>query len=137
ERVAAAIQGRPGVLAVFSADQLKDPAAASSPVQRAAALSHFPSRSGDFTFVPKPNWITTSSGTTHGTANDYDQRVPVVLFGNRIKRGTYTRESSPADIATTFAALLNVSLPTAEGRVLNEALSPPLPSVAELANPRQ
>ncbi|HEY0708029.1 MAG TPA: alkaline phosphatase family protein [Polyangia bacterium] len=136
DKVKAAILSRPGILAVFSADELKDPAAASSPLQRAAALSHFPSRSGDFTFVPKPNWITVSTGTTHGTANDYDQRVPVILFGSRVKRGSYTRESSPADIATTLAALLGVSLPTAEGRVLNEALSPPLSTIAGLGNPR-
>jgi hypothetical protein len=137
EKVMAAIQGRPGILAVYSADQLKDPTAAATPMQRAAALSHFPARSGDFTFVPKPNWITTSTGTTHGTSNDYDQRVPVILFGARVKRGTYNRDSSPADIATTLAAMLGVSLPTAEGRVLNEALSPPLSTIAGLANPRQ
>jgi predicted AlkP superfamily pyrophosphatase or phosphodiesterase len=135
-RVAAAIQSRPGVMEVYSADQLKDPTTASSPLQRAAALSHFPARSGDFTFVPKRNWITTSTGTTHGTANDYDQHVPVIMYGTRFKRGNYNAESSPADIATTLAALLGVPLPTAEGRVLNEAISPPLPTLAGLGNSR-
>ena len=111
----------PGVAVVFSTDQLRDPGSATDPLQKAAALSHFPARSGDFILVPRPNWLTTAEGTTHGTNNDYDQRVPVILFGAGIRPGRYQGAASPADIAPSLAHLVGVPLPTAEGRALSEA----------------
>jgi arylsulfatase A-like enzyme len=74
--------------------------------------------------MPKRNWLTTSLGTTHGTQHDYDQHVPVVLFGAGIKPGKYQRPVSPADLAPTFAQVLGVKLAKAEGAPLAEALVP-------------
>jgi hypothetical protein len=96
-------------------------------VARAAALSHFPGRSGHLVFAPRANWLTTASGTTHGTQHDYDQHVPVVLYGAGIRPGRYPAPATPADIAPTMAALVGVALPTADGRVLTEALTMPPP----------
>ena len=90
---------------------------------KAWRLSYVPGRSGDFVLTPKLNWIVRSlSGTTHGTLNPYDQRVPLILFGGRIRPGQYTAVSSPADIVTTFGSLTGVQLARAQGRVLTEAL---------------
>ncbi len=113
----------PGVQQAFFSDDLLDPGKAKDPVQRAAALSHFPARAGDIILVPKRYWIAMPAGTTHGTNNDYDQHVPVVLFGAGIKAGKYDRAVSPADIAPTLAKLVGVTLPKAEGKPLNEALA--------------
>jgi hypothetical protein len=80
-------------------------------------------RAGDFMFVPKPMWIVRgSTGTTHGTPYDYDQRVPLILYGARVKPGRYATAASPADIAPTFAWFTRVTLDRATGRVLSEAL---------------
>jgi hypothetical protein len=49
--------------------------------------------------------------------------VPLVLFGAGVKRGRYASAATPADIAPTLAALVDISLPHATGRALREALA--------------
>jgi len=123
----AAIAGVPGVAHVFTRDTLADPAAASSgnPALRAAALGFDRDRSGDLVLAPQPYWLASSDATTHGTANLYDQRVPLVLFGASIRPGEYLQAATPADIAPTLASLTGVTLPVTDGRVLAEALGGP------------
>jgi predicted AlkP superfamily pyrophosphatase or phosphodiesterase len=123
DRVAAAIAGVPGIQRVFKPDDIRDAARAVDPLQRAAALSYVPGRSGDLILAPKRGWEFIGAGATHGTANPDDQRVPVVLMGAGIRRGRFKQAATPADIAPTLASLAGVLLPHAEGRVLREALS--------------
>ena len=121
--VKAAIGGVRGVRVAFSADDIISGAESSDPDIRAWRLSYVPGRSGDFLFTLRRNWIVRSgSGTTHGSANDYDQRVPLILFGPAIRAGRYTVAASPADLAPTFASLTGVKLPRAQGRALTEAI---------------
>jgi predicted AlkP superfamily pyrophosphatase or phosphodiesterase len=123
-RVLAAVCAVPGVETAFASDELGDPATIADPLRRAAALSYFPGRSGDLLLVPKRNWLTVAAGTTHGTPHDYDQRVPLVLFGAGVKPGRYEGSVSPADIAPTLAQLVGVQLANAEGKPLREAIAP-------------
>ena len=68
---------------------------------------------------------------SHGTLYDYDQHVPVVLFGAGIRRGEYLRAVTPADIAPTLAFLAGVTLPKPDGEVLIDAIAPaPSPAIA-------
>lgn len=119
-----AVRAIPGVDRVLRRDTLSE--TSSDAVVRAAALSAVAGRSGDLIVVTKPNWLlmgragTNASG--HGTAYDYDQRVPIILFGAGIKAGQYDGAATPADIAPTLARLAGVPMPKAEGRVLAEAL---------------
>ena len=91
-------------------------------LQRAAALSYFPGRSGDLVVIPRKHWVMTSDATSHGTPHDYDQRAPLVLFGAGIRPGRYSEHVSPADIAPTLAALSRLPLAGADGRTLARAL---------------
>jgi predicted AlkP superfamily pyrophosphatase or phosphodiesterase len=122
--VTAAVAEIPGVDRVLRSDELSS----TSPdlLVRAAALSHFPGRSGDLVIAPEPEWIlaprAAGNATTHGTAQPYDSRVPVILFGSGITTGRFDAEATPADIAPTLAQLAGLSMPRAEGRVLREAL---------------
>lgn len=120
--VVAAVAAQPGVRRVFTSDQLTAPATSADPELRAAILSYVPGRSGDIVISPKAGWMVSGSGTTHGSANPDDQRVPVVLFGAGIKPGRYATPASPADIAPTLATLAGVKLPDAEGTVLTPGL---------------
>ena len=94
------------------------------------AAGFFPARSGDLIIVPKPNWIFVSddksvvpgNATTHGSGYAYDTQVPLILLGAGITPGHYEAAASPADIAPTLAKLAGVALPTATGRLLDEAL---------------
>jgi hypothetical protein len=124
DAVRTAILRMPGVARVLRADRVTT----TSPdrVVRAAAFSYFAGRSGQLIVVPKPYWIlefrADAEATEHGTMYSYDRRVPVLLLGGGIRRGHFATTVSPADVAPTLAALAGVKLPTAEGRVLREAL---------------
>ncbi len=124
-KVLTAIRTVPGIEDAFDSDEIKDVAHARDAVRKAAALGYYPGRSGDILIAPKRDWVVSSSlGTNHGSINDYDQRVPLVLFGKRIKPGKYTGAASPADIAPTLAAIVGIKLPQAEGKALGDAIVP-------------
>ena len=73
-------------------------------------------------FALRPGWVSIASGTTHGTANADDQRVPVILMGPTVKPGEYRNAVTPADIAPTLAALVGITLSRTEGQALNAVL---------------
>jgi predicted AlkP superfamily pyrophosphatase or phosphodiesterase len=123
-----ALKATPGVARVFRGDQLGDISATSEDrLERAVSWSYFPGRSGDLIVVLRPYWqaassATTAEGTGHGLPYDYDQRVPMFLFGRGIKPGQHLNSAGPMDIAPTFAFLCGITLPGGDGRVLKEAL---------------
>ncbi len=128
-----AARATPGVARVFSADELAAAHATSDDAVEAAVLANFfPSRSGDFAIILRPYYQftiggTTRGGSTHGSPYWYDRRVPIFLLGQGIRRGQYLGDASPVDIAPTLAFLMGITLPAADGRVLNEALLPSPP----------
>jgi predicted AlkP superfamily pyrophosphatase or phosphodiesterase len=122
EAVSQAILGVPGVARVFWADDIARSDATTDPHLQALRRGYFAGRSGDVAFIVKPNWVPQSSGTTHGSPNDYDTRVPIILAGAGIARGEHLDAARPEDIAPTLAALVGISLPRADGRVLTSAL---------------
>ena len=117
-KVLGVIEGRPGVQRVFLSEQVRDGANSKDPLLRAAALSYFPGRGGDIIFATKPGWMISASGTTHGSANPDDQRVPVMFLGTGIKPGTYQDAATPADLAPTLAAITGLTM-KAEGHPLS------------------
>ena len=116
-----ALRGSPGIDRVFRGETLSGRRESIDDLERAAALSYHPDRSGDLLIMAKPYWIG-GNAASHGTANLYDRRVPVLLFGAGIRGGRYHRAATPADIAPTLAYLVGVTLAEPDGRVLAEAL---------------
>lgn len=123
ERVAqAAVERVPGVDLALTATELRQQRGAA--VHSAAALSFYPSRSGNIYYDLKPYVVPGSepAGTTHGSRWSYDTRVPLLWFGPGILPGRF-HEASVADIAPTLAAILGIPEPGgSEGRVLSEML---------------
>jgi predicted AlkP superfamily pyrophosphatase or phosphodiesterase len=119
-----AAEALPGIARVLTSDQVSTAAARASndPQVRAAALSYFPGRSGDLLLIPKENWMLPAAGTTHGTLYSYDQRVPVLLYGEGIRPGVREEPATPADLAVTVASMVGVHLPSPDGHVLTGAL---------------
>ena len=125
-----AIGAVPGIARVYDRTEVPALATSDDPLARAVAAGFFPGRSGDLIIVLKPNWIFVSedksvvpgNATTHGSGYPYDTQVPLILTGAGISPGHYEAAASPADIAPTLAKLAGVALPTATGRVLDEAL---------------
>jgi predicted AlkP superfamily pyrophosphatase or phosphodiesterase len=124
EAALTALRSIEGIKYAFWGPDLVSPGArrSSDPVRRAAALSHHPDRSGDLIIAPAEKWILSSSVTTHGTHYDYDQRVPVVLFGASVRPGRYEQSATPADLAPSLAAVAGIPIGPTDGRVLREAL---------------
>ncbi len=115
-----ALRTLPGVQQAYYGPDLAaaDARRAPDPMRRAAALSYYPGRSGDLILVPARHWITSTAATTHGTLNDYDQRVPVILFGAGVKPGTYDDPASPADLAPSLGHVVGVDMEQVDGGVL-------------------
>jgi len=130
DRVKRAITSTPGIAGVLVASDLDAAHPPTDPVARAAALNQYGPRSADLVVLPALNFFFVQgdgppTGTTHGTAHPYDQRVPVLFYGAGIKAGTYDGPAAPIDIAPTLARLCGVELPTATGHVLDRALQHP------------
>lgn len=123
--VIAELSKEPSVARVFRREELADPAASTSTdvALRAAALSYLPDRSGDLIAAMKPGWLFTGLATTHGSATEDDQRVPLILYGRGIKPGEYRDAATPADIAPSLSALFGIAMPQAEGQPLRAALA--------------
>ena len=118
-----ALRATDGIANVYTSEQLQANQFDDDIMGRRLARSQFPGRSGDISFSLRPYWMIEAKGTTHGTGNEYDVHVPVLLMGRGIARGEYLTPASPTDVAPTLAFLANVTLPRASGRVLTEALS--------------
>lgn len=116
--VVAAIAAQPGVERVFRSEELRGGDKSKDRLLRAAALSYFPGRSGDLVFETRPGWMLSAAGTTHGSANPDDQRVPLLFYGHGIKPGIYQDEATPADLTPTLAALSGLTM-KAEGHPLS------------------
>jgi hypothetical protein len=72
-----------------------------------------PRRGGDVLFVLAPYCMPGAKGTTHGSPWHYDTHVPLLLIGNGIQQGQFTRDVSPASLAATVAELAGVDQPSA------------------------
>ena len=115
--VIATITARPGILRVFRGEELRGGANSKDLLLRAAALSYVPGSSGDLIIAAKPGWMISAVGTTHGSANADDQRVPILLYGHGVKPGLYQQSATPADLTPTLAAICGLSM-KAEGHPL-------------------
>lgn len=86
---------------------------------------HHAKRSGDIVFALEPGWTESGSiqGTTHGSGYTYDTHVPVLFYGNGIKKGASVQPHSITDIAPTLSALLKIKFPSGStGEPISEVL---------------
>ena len=113
-----------GILRVMPSKGLETKRTSNDPIERAAALSYHPEESGEVVLAMKPYWLNTdTSAATHGTLHAYDQHVPVIMLGSPFKPGRYSHAASPADVAPTLAATIQLPMPGVDGRVLREAFA--------------
>lgn len=75
--------------------------------------------------IPQPFAVITGkmTGTSHGTPWNYDAQVPLVFWGSAFKPGTYTTPVQPINLASTLAAALGITQPSAaQGRPLSQIM---------------
>ncbi len=94
------------------------------PTGRMAKNSFHPTRSGDVKLLLKPYsfFAFAQTGTTHGTAYDYDTQVPILFCGKGVRQGKFASTAFVEDFAPTLHRLLNLPEETADydGRPLVE-----------------
>lgn len=121
--VATAVGELPTIAGAYAAVDLRSQARHGT-LADLLARAYQPPRNGDVVYAYQAYQFEGSgaTGTTHGSPYSYDQHVPVILLGPGVRKGVYTVEASPADIAPTLSVMTGVELPpSSEGRVLSEA----------------
>ena len=80
--------------------------------------------SGDVLLIPNPATISyPKQGTTHGSGYSYDTHVPIIFYGNGIKKGASKKIHHVVDIAPTIANLLAIEAPNGTtGQIITEVL---------------
>ena len=120
----AAYRTHPQVEAVFTADQIAATPMPTIPPDKwsliaRARASYYPGRSGDFVVILKkeitPIYDTSRYIATHGSAWDYDRRVPILFWQPGATGPTVEQAVDTTDIMPTLAAM--IGLPVAPGSV--------------------
>lgn len=76
--------------------------------------------SGNVAFAYSPAWMDhAEKGTTHGAGYNYDTHVPVLFYGNGVKKGETFTYTTITQIAPTICELLKINQP-------NSTLAEPL-----------
>lgn len=80
--------------------------------------------SGDIMMIPYPATLTQGrTGTSHGSGYSYDTHIPMLFYGNGIKKGTSKKRYEIIDIAPTISNLLQIEAPNSStGKIIDEAL---------------
>ena len=83
-----------------------------------------PKFSGDVLMIPYPATLNYSrKGTSHGSGYSYDTHVPLIFYGNGIKKGASKKTYKIIDIAPTISNLLKIEAPNGtSGKIIEEVL---------------
>ena len=127
ETARAALLKTGAVERVYTHDDLRSTPTSPDPFLPLFQNAFFEPRIPHLNVLLKPDVFmnTSSFGTSHGSAYDFDRHVPVVFMGKTIAPGRYPDPSGPEDIAPTLAHLLQLELPRErDSRLLMEMLTP-------------
>src|SRR5262249_7283417 len=124
ERTAAdAVEAWPHIARVATHHELDRGEVQRDAIGEAMSKSYFGARSASLFVLQDPFWIFEATGASHGTPYDYDNHVPIILMGQGIHAGSYSRRVLVNDIAPTLANILQVATPSGSiGQVLREAI---------------
>jgi predicted AlkP superfamily pyrophosphatase or phosphodiesterase len=110
----------PGIGAAYTRRELESGSRGGAPFFEAARKSWHPDVSGEVQYTLKPNWMFGTSTATHGSPHEYDNHVPLLLWGPAwVRAGRVDTPVEVVDIAPTLARLLGLAAPSAsEGKPL-------------------
>ena len=93
-------------------------------IMHALQQGYNPKFSGDVLMIPYPATLNYSrKGTSHGSGYSYDTHVPVIFYGNGIKKGVSKKIYKIIDIAPTISNLLKIEAPNGtSGKIIEEVL---------------
>lgn len=122
-----AVMTVPGVRGYFTRTQLQRGAVSpADPVARRVLHGFYARRSGDVIVIYEPfkKIFDYAIPADHGSPYSYDTHVPlIIMYARSLKPGRYMEAATPADIAPTLSAILDIQAPSNNvGRILMEAL---------------
>jgi predicted AlkP superfamily pyrophosphatase or phosphodiesterase len=93
-------------------------------IMHALQQGYNPKFSGDVLMIPYPATLNYSrKGTSHGSGYSYDTHVPLIFYGNGIKKGVSKKTYKIIDIAPTISNLLKIESPNGtSGNIIEEVL---------------
>ena len=103
-----------GVAYAFSENVLRQSQYDEGGIKGMVVRGYHPKRCGDIVIVLEPGWYPAEGiqGTTHGSPWSYDTHVPILFYGNGIRKGSSVKYHSITDVAPTISALLNIKYPS-------------------------
>jgi len=125
ERTAArSVEALPSVWRAYTRSQILEGDLPPDPWSHRVLVSFHRARSGDVAVLLEPYWMSSATGTTHGTPYSYDTHIPLVIMGPGITPGSHARPVLLNDLAPTLATLLGVETPSgSSGRALEEVVA--------------
>ena len=114
-----------GVAQVFSSATLRQIDTDEVGIRGKVVRGYNPKRCGDIAFVLEPGWLSWGgiTGSTHGSVYTYDTHVPILFYGNGIKKGSSSRFHTITDLAPTLSVLLKIKFPSGStGQPITEIL---------------
>ena len=123
-----AIRGIDGIGYVARTDQIEGGCDGRSGTEALLCRSVAPGLSGEIVYGPRSGYILIDSDgdpDSHGSANDYDRTVPILVRAPRVSPRLDFSAVSPLQVAPTLAALLGVSPPPAATEPPLRGFAPP------------
>ncbi|MFM7853319.1 MAG: alkaline phosphatase PafA [Flammeovirgaceae bacterium] len=114
ELIANYLQSVEGIAQVFTKAVIKQSAYNETGLKGMVTRGYHFKRSGDVAVQLEPSWIPSNypTGTTHGSAYTYDTHVPILFYGNGIRKGNSANYHPITDIAPTLSLLLKIKFPS-------------------------
>ena len=117
------VEQKPGIIQVVEARKAAT-AALPEELRERIVNGYTPQRSGDLFIVTKSGYMDGyATGTNHGVFYNYDAHIPLLWYGNGIKKGQVNTVNYMTDIAPTVSTLLGIQMPSgAIGKPILEVL---------------
>lgn len=112
----------PGIAEVYTSSVMKEQAFHRNDYRTLLQNGYNHRLSGNVCFLYAPAWMDhAQKGTTHGAGYNYDTHVPIIFYGNGIKKGVSQKYTTITQIAPTLCELLKINQPnTTTAEPLND-----------------
>lgn len=114
-----------GVAQVYSTSTLRQVSTSDPGIRGNVVRGFYSKRCGDILFALEPGWLAWGgvTGSTHGSGYSYDTHIPILFYGNGIKKGSSSQYHAITDIAPTLSVLLKIKFPSGcSGQPITEIL---------------
>jgi arylsulfatase A-like enzyme len=113
ELITTFLQNTEGIAQVFPSSVLRQASFDEQGMRGKVVRGYNQKRCGDIAFVLEPGWLAWGSvtGSTHGSAYNYDTHVPIMFYGAGIRKGATSKYYAVTDIAPTLSMLLKIKIP--------------------------